>query len=78
MVLIANQHESIRKKLDEAGVLQYFTHTTVSNEYKLEKPDSRIFSSVLEEVGVDSKNTVMIDDNIERGLIPAKEIGMVP
>ncbi|MCC7356779.1 MAG: HAD family hydrolase [Candidatus Doudnabacteria bacterium] len=74
--LIANQHNAIKEKLTTAGVLKYFQHTSISDDYKLEKPNPEIFRITLNEVGADASNSVMIDDNIERSLIPAKQIGM--
>lgn len=74
--IIANQHSSIKLKLEEAGVLQYFHSTDVSHDHKLDKPDLKLFQAVLKQTGANPIHSVMIDDNIERGLIPAKKFGM--
>lgn len=75
--LIANQAPAIRTKLETVGFSKFFDHNTVSHEYGYEKPDSRLFETVFKETGADPLHSVMIDDNIERGLVPAKNFGMV-
>lgn len=74
--IIANQSPAIKNKLEKDGLLKFFNHNTVSHEYGFEKPDPRIFEAVFQETGADPMKSVMIDDNIERGLMPAKKFGM--
>ncbi len=74
--IIANQHSSIKLKLEEAGVLQYFKNTDVSHDHQLDKPDLALFQAVFKQAGANPLHSVMIDDNIERGLAPAKKFGM--
>jgi len=74
--LIANQPIIVRDKLKKAGLLKYFSSTRVSDDYKLYKPDTLLFQKILKDAQADPKQSVMIDDNIERGLIPAKKLGM--
>lgn len=75
--IMANQGSVVRKKMKEAGILSYFQSTKVSADYNLQKPDLRFFQEVLKKINVDPHNAVMVDDNIERGLIPAKKLGMI-
>jgi len=74
--LIANQSPEIRVKLEAAGLLKFFDNQTVSNEHGFHKPDPQIFKAVFKETGADPKKSLMVDDNIERGLIPGKMFGM--
>lgn len=74
--IIANQLAQARDKLIQAEVFSYFSYVGISRELKLSKPDPRIFEVALQMTGADPKRSVMIDDNIERGLLPAKEFGM--
>ncbi len=74
--IIANQHKAIKEKLEAASLLQYFQHTDVSDDHKLEKPDPELFKKTFELTKADPIKSVMIDDNIERSLVPAKSLDM--
>ncbi|MFA6382368.1 MAG: HAD family hydrolase [Candidatus Buchananbacteria bacterium] len=74
--LLANQPVNTKEKLERAGVLKYFKFQEVSEDFKLRKPDPEFFKAIFKATGADSKKSVIIDDNIERGLIPAKKLGM--
>ncbi len=74
--IIANQHAQIKDVLEQASILRYFDHNEVSREYGFGKPDSRLYQAVLASTSADPKRSVMIDDNIERGLVQAKAMGM--
>ena len=76
MGLLANQPVSVKEKLDKAGVLQYFKFQDVSENFNLRKPDPEFFKAIFKAAGADPKESAIIDDNIERGLIPAKKLGM--
>jgi HAD superfamily hydrolase (TIGR01509 family) len=74
--ILANQALPTKERLIQAGVEKYFEHFTVSAEYDLEKPDPRFFKAIFRAAGANPKQSVIIDDNIERGLLPAKKLGM--
>ncbi len=74
--IIANQHAYIKTVLEQAGILQYFDHNEVSLDYGFKKPDPQLYQAVFNSTGADPKKSVMIDDNIERGLVQAKNFGM--
>ena len=74
--ILANQPVETRKMLAEAGLLALFTSTNLSGDYPFQKPDPRYFLQTLKDAGADASRSVLVDDNIERGLIPAKHIGM--
>ena len=73
--VIANQSGLVRDFLEKGGILKYFDFLGISAEYKLEKPDPAFFEEVLKDSGADPSKSVMIDDNIKRGLLPAKKLG---
>ena len=74
--LLANQSTKAREKLAEAGILPYFTHTGVSADYRLIKPDPRLWQEIFKETGADHARSAVVDDNIERCLVLAKKFGM--
>ncbi len=74
--LIANQPKSTRELLEETGVSQYFSHFLVSDDHGFRKPDLRYFKSVLDDCNTEAKDSIIVDNNIERGLLPAKKLGM--
>lgn len=73
--VIANQPSSVRKQLKEAGIIKQFSFLGISDEYGLRKPDPRFIEQVIRDSGADPKKSVVIDDNIERLLIPGKNFG---
>ena len=74
--IIANQPKCARKLLEDAGIEKYFTFTGLSDEHDLHKPDPAFFEKVLQYSGADPKTAVMIDDSVERGILPAKKLGL--
>ncbi|MEI6478332.1 MAG: HAD family hydrolase [bacterium] len=74
--LIANQPGAIREKLGAAGLLECLSYDRVSEDVGLSKPDSAYFRKVFEQTGADPRTSWMVDDNVERGLLPAKALGM--
>ena len=73
--LIANQPKEMKEKLKRANLVKYFSHLGVSKEYGMSKPDAKLFLTILKETNADPLKSVFIDDNPERGLIPAKKLG---
>jgi HAD superfamily hydrolase (TIGR01549 family) len=74
--IIANQPYETLERLKREGLSDYFENIGISAKKGFHKPDIKFFESILEEVGADPQKSVMIDDNIERGLFPAKKLGM--
>ncbi len=74
--LLANQPEAIRKKLAEGRVLSHFAYRNVSADSAYEKPSLVFFRDVLARAGVQAANSAVVDDSIERGIIPGREVGM--
>ena len=74
--LLANQPVKTKEKLEQAQILQYFKFQDVSEDFNLRKPDPEFFKAIFKATGANPKESAIIDDNIERGLIPAKKLGM--
>ncbi|MSR84941.1 HAD family hydrolase [Candidatus Uhrbacteria bacterium] len=74
--ILANQPVETRHMLAQAGLLELFTSTNLSGDYPFQKPDPRYFLQTLKDAGAEISRSVLVDDNIERGLAPAKQIGM--
>lgn len=74
--LIANQPTANKNLLEEAGISKFLNHFLVSQEHGFGKPDLRYFQSVFNATGANPESSAMVDNNIERGLSPAKKLKM--
>lgn len=74
--IISNYSSSIVGILKEVGLIDYFKILGISENYKLHKPNPEFFKAVLKDAKAEFKESVMIDDNVERGLDVAKQLGM--
>lgn len=74
--IIANQSDGIKNRLSEFGILSYFSFIISSWDYKVMKPDSRLFEIALEKSGYNPSETVMIGDRLDNDIFPAKQLGM--
>jgi HAD superfamily hydrolase (TIGR01509 family) len=74
--LMANQNVLTTKLLEQAGLLSFLSHQKMSDHIGLEKPDPRFYSTILEDCKARPEESVIIDDNWYRGLLPAEQLGM--
>jgi HAD superfamily hydrolase (TIGR01549 family) len=74
--LAANSGEAMLDRLREHDLLQHFTSQKPGAVLGLAKPDVRYFLHVLEELGVQPENAVMVGDRIDCDVVPAKLLGM--
>ncbi|MEK7104039.1 MAG: HAD family hydrolase [Patescibacteria group bacterium] len=74
--IISNYSSAITGFLKEAGLFNYFKVLGISQDYNLYKPDPEFFKAVLNDAKAKFKESAMVDDNIERGLDVAKNLGM--
>ncbi len=74
--VISNYSSAITCILKEAGLFSYFKVLGISEDYGLHKPDPEFFKVVLNDAKAKFKESAMVDDNIERGLDVAKNLGM--
>lgn len=75
--IIANQPTAMVDRIKDEGLAGFFSDIGVSQEHGFHKPDKRLFDIIFKKTGADPMRSVMIDDNIERGLLPAHELGMM-
>ncbi|MFN5059279.1 MAG: HAD family hydrolase [Chloroflexota bacterium] len=65
-----------RAKIDQLQLSRWFECMVVSGEYGVEKPDPRIFAHVLDQLGIDATDAIMIGDNPEADIRGAHAVGM--
>jgi putative hydrolase of the HAD superfamily len=68
--------EAVKKGLARVGADTYFTFIFSSWDIGFEKPDPRFFRFIIEKLGTDAANCIMIGDNYEKDIIAAKTAGM--
>ncbi len=71
-----SDQEAVKKGLAMVGADRYFQFIFSSMELGFEKPDPRFFRLVVEKLGSDPANCIMIGDNYEKDIVGAKTAGM--
>ena len=74
--IISNYSSVIKSFLKDSGLINYFKVLGISENYNLHKPNPEFFKAVLKDANAKFEESVMIDDNIERGLDIAKKLEM--
>jgi len=74
--IISNQPSSIKDWLKSENLLDYFKVLGISGDYGLQKPNPEFFKKILNEANAIFQESVMVDDNIERSLLIAKQLGI--
>lgn len=59
------------------GIDRYFGFIGLSEELWLFKPDARLFLHILEAVGANAKESVMVGDRLDNDIFPCNRLGMV-
>ncbi len=77
LVLLSNTAEKEGKEVIERfGLKKYFDEIILSGSVGLAKPDPRIFELVLEKMNVKPEQVLMVGDNLNTDIIPARNLGM--
>ncbi len=77
LAIISNSAgEEARMALEKFGMDKFFDYIVLSCEVELAKPDPRIFQLILDHFDVNGEECVMIGDNLEADIIPARTLGM--
>jgi putative hydrolase of the HAD superfamily len=80
LAVASNAGESNNKlmisALTRGEINQYFTYFFTSTELGFEKPDLRFFQKILEEVNCLPDQCIMVGNDYEKDIIPAKSLGM--
>ena len=74
--VIANQTDGLRERLENFGILPYFTHVISSWDVQVMKPDIRLYEYALKTANCPPHEAVMIGDRIDNDIAPAKSVGM--
>lgn len=74
--VIANQPTTVRQAMERDGLTRFFEVWGVSDDLGMQKPDPRLFSSVLYTAGVPPTHTAMVGDRLDYDVRPAKAAGM--
>ena len=72
----ANQPAVTRQILEDAGILRHFKFKEMSGAMQYSKPDLRFFLHILEQIGVEPEEAVMVGDRQDNDIVPAKLLGM--
>lgn len=77
LVLLSNTAEKEGKEIIERfGLRKYFDKILISGKIGLAKPNPRIFEMILNEFDVEPEEILVVGDNLEMDIIPARTLGM--
>jgi HAD superfamily hydrolase (TIGR01509 family) len=74
--VVSNFYGNLEVLLEEAGILSLLDTVIESTRVGIEKPDPRIYRLAADRLGLAPEDIVMVGDNFERDVRPAKGIGM--
>jgi len=78
LVLLTNGSPDLQNtKLDiTPELVPYFDHIIISGAFGRGKPDPTIFEHVVDELGIDKEQAIMVGDNLMTDILGASRIGM--
>ena len=77
LCLISNGSSSMqRTKLEHSDLGKFFELILISGEHGISKPDSRLFKMAIRHFRIGRSKTVMIGDDLERDIKPARRLGI--
>lgn len=77
LALVSNGAPDLqREKLEGSKLVPYFDVIIVSGEVGIGKPDSRIFATVLERLGVSAEKAVMVGNSLKSDIAGAQQAGI--
>jgi HAD superfamily hydrolase (TIGR01549 family) len=76
LALAGNQPAGIKEFLRASGAPEYFHFQLVSEEMGVTKPDPVFFEIILDSLGVEPKEAVMVGDRLDLDIFPAKLLGL--
>jgi HAD superfamily hydrolase (TIGR01549 family) len=69
---------SLERHLEQVGVLEFFPVRLYSYEYDFRKPSRQLFKIAAERIGEMVEHIAYVGDRIDKDIIPAMRIGMLP
>jgi len=76
LAIAANQPVTVLPLLEAAGLLRHFRWQHVSEGMGVAKPSPLFFRMVLDGLGVEPKEAVMVGDRLDFDIFPARLVGM--
>ena len=77
LTIISNGFKEVQSyKFEHSGLAPYFTHTLISEEVGINKPQPGIFTIALERNGISAAEAVMIGDSYSSDIAGAKAAGI--
>ena len=77
LTIISNGFKEVQYyKFENSGLAPYFTHTLISEEVGINKPQPEIFTIALERNGISAAEAVMIGDSYSSDIAGAKAAGI--
>lgn len=77
LTIISNGFKEVQYyKFEHSGLAKYFTHTLISEEVGINKPQPGIFEIALEHNGVTAEEALMIGDSYSSDIAGAKAAGI--
>ena len=77
LTIISNGFKEVQYyKFEHSGLAPYFTHTLISEEVGINKPQPGIFRIALERNGISADEAVMIGDSYSSDIAGAKAAGI--
>jgi putative hydrolase of the HAD superfamily len=62
--------------LERVGIRRYFHHLWTSRELGAAKPDRAFFEAILRNLGLEAEACLMVGNDYEKEIVPAKAVGM--
>jgi HAD superfamily hydrolase (TIGR01549 family) len=79
MAIVSNtfvNRTSLERHMRELGILGFFPLRMYSYEFKIRKPDKRIFRIAAERIGEPPERIAFVGDRIDKDILPALDLGM--
>lgn len=67
--------EQQKRKLKKCGIFQYFDTIIISEEYRIAKPDLRLFELACSKAGTEEKKCICIGNSLEHDVLPFNKLG---
>lgn len=75
LAIVSNFYGNLKAVLKDFNLDKYFKVVVDSEEVKIRKPDSAIFSIAIKELGLNPEEVLVVGDNQLNDIEPAKELG---
>ena len=74
--ILGQYGNDFKNYLKNENIIQYFTYTEIQDNYNITKPDPRYYEKILEICNCKAEESIMVEDRIDKDIIPAKMVGM--